>query len=257
MKDIFFVTAITENYVEKAIPFFDSLKKYFTKKYHVFCVDFEIKNELRKKYEDIIEFLKIDSFGFKAINCNFCLQDGSFLSHEIFKDFDSEDIIVFTDSDMILQREITNDEFALFENIKELDFTFNYNKTKEDMLVEEGLRLWPKQNKEYLIQSFPDYEKYNLFGTAFMGMQFKTYKHIYNLYVYYYPKIVLIFGHYARQQWLISYIYNELGLNPILVPYEFHSHGCYPLTKDHKIDKLNKVLKYKNNMVAFRHNVNI
>jgi hypothetical protein len=94
-------TSITEPYLEKSRPFFESVNKYFIGKRICFTIGFTTE----------IEGWETVTVPIEALACQwqpqnrkdfYCLQHGEFVNFYPFKE---DDTIMFCDSDMILQRE--------------------------------------------------------------------------------------------------------------------------------------------------------
>jgi hypothetical protein len=95
-------TSITQPYLEKSQPFFDSVNKNFKGKKICFCIGFYTQIEGWETIE-----VKIDQLSIKWQPKNrenyYSLQHGEFVK---FYDFKDNDIVYFVDSDMVLQREL-------------------------------------------------------------------------------------------------------------------------------------------------------
>ena len=61
-----------------------------------------------------------------------------------------------------------------------------------------------------------------------------------------------MFEHYAKQQWLISYIIGTENFNIIEMPYYIHNHKHYPSPVGTHQDN-NGIVYYDNKVVLFKH----
>ena len=62
-----------------------------------------------------------------------------------------------------------------------------------------------------------------------------------------------VFGGQQRQQWLVCWAVAELKLVPMIAPYSFHAHGCYPFPPG--VELRNGALMADDVEVLFRHHV--
>lgn len=56
-------------------------------------------------------------------------------------------------------------------------------------------------------------------------MNKKTWWSVYEKYLEYWDRVDSMFTHYAKQQWLLSFIVNTMGYHVIEMSYQMHSHG--------------------------------
>lgn len=94
-------TSITEPYLIKSKTFFESAVKYFEGKRICFCIGFKTEIEGWEIVTVPIESLQIN---WQPVNRKdyHSLQHGEFIKHY---NFDPEDVIIFCDSDMVLQKD--------------------------------------------------------------------------------------------------------------------------------------------------------
>ena len=183
-------------------------------------------------------------------NVNNCIQHGEFLNSDGFDKYSDSDIIVFTDGDMTLQRNLTDDELNVFRNLTDDDVYIGYNQSPDDTLENEYFRLHP------ISDSIP--EQFNgelknikVYNTGVVGMNKKTWIKLKNSYIEKFDSINVLFHHYAKQQWLICYILGTENYNIIEMGYDIHNHTHYPSPLGTVND--NGIIKYYDNIVLFKH----
>jgi len=66
-----------------------------------------------------------------------------------------------------------------------------------------------------------------IYNTGVLAMHRETWLWVYEEYVRLWPVISTLLRHYARQQWLLSYLVTVMGLEVHIWPEAFHSHGCF------------------------------
>ena len=82
-------------------------------------------------------------------------------------------------------------------------------------------------------------------------MNIKTWNKVKNSYIDKFDMINRLLRHYAKQQWLISYIIGTGDYNIIEMGYELHNHTHYPSPIGTTNE--NGLIKYDNKIVLFKH----
>lgn len=214
-------TGSDKKYYHKILPYLDSVQKNsnFDENYLIYMDDEPIKSAFKKiKVSHMLkEYCRAPS----PINC---LQHGDFLNTKEMLALDDSDVICFTDGDIILQRRMTTGELEMLRMLGDGDVFVGYNVSPDDNLYDEAQRL------TYTGAVVPgltdiDLRKIKVYNTGVLAMNKKTWWRQYNDYVSLWDKVDSMFTHYAKQQWLISYIVNTMGYNVYEMPYQFHSHG--------------------------------
>lgn len=224
MKNVFLCTGADKNYFSKRI-FNDCLESYSnnTKKVqkYVFLVD-NVDADVNtygitKKYipwEDI-----------KAKNSNRCIQHGEFVN--FFPECDDEDIIIFTDGDIILQREFSDKELEMIRSLPENTFlaNFNYklNSSLEDIKDPATFgRICDFLKSRYDIEP-GELKNYKEMNTGVLIGRKKDFKTLSELYAETHQELQSIINHFCYQQYLINVIIGKY-FNYIPLDYSFHSH---------------------------------
>lgn len=198
-----------------------------------------------------IEIAPIYSADVQAPNKNRCLQHGDFLNADIFNEVSSSDIIIFTDGDMDLQRNLTQEEESFLRNLKDGEIYVGYNESPEDTLEKESSRLGRLPYTSDQIKE--DLSTITVYNTGVFAMNKKTWQDVLNIYVKIFPEVNKMFDHYAKQQWLLSYIIGTKGFKVYEMPYQFHTHSHYPPPPGTTMNSTRE-LYYNNEKVLFKHN---
>lgn len=204
-------------------------------------------NEVQLDYENIKVF-KVNPESIVKKNSNNCIQHGEFLNSKNFDNYSDSDIIVFTDGDMTLQRNLNENEIKILRNLNDDDVYIGYNQSPNDTLVNEYFRLQPTQ---HIPEMFNNIGKIKVYNTGVVGMNKKTWNKLKNRYIELYDSINQLFRHYAKQQWLICYIIGTEKYNIIEMGYEVHNHTHYPSPIGTTNE--NGLVKYNGETVLFKH----
>jgi len=187
----------------------------------------------------------------KALSPINCTQHGEFIFAPYFDKFDDSDVIFYTDGDMFMQRNITDNEREMYSNFKDGDVYIGYNASPTDTLSDEAFRL------DYKGTMFPEFnvnwKAIKVYNTGLIAMNKKTWQNLANDYIPLYPLVDKMFNHYAKQQWLISFLINTRpGYNVIEMPYDIHNHKHYPSPIGTRRDNNGNVY-FEDRLVLFRH----
>lgn len=206
-------------------------------------------------YENI-NVCKISPDHIIALNPNNCIQHGEFIKADGFDSISGDDVIVFTDGDMTLQRPLSSEELEFLKNLKDGDVYVGYNASPNDTLHDEFYRLLPyKKHDEVFdidLQKI-DLKEIKVYNTGVLAMNKNTWAKLSGQYIeLYHDNVDKIFKHYAKQQWLISFLLGIFNYNVIEMPYDIHNHTHYPSPIGTTIDE-NKVVRFNDKVVLFKH----
>jgi hypothetical protein len=233
---IYVGTGITENYFSKAQHFyyFDTLNFLTDENITAFTVLLDYSDEGAEKMVHAfkhIKFIRMSSSEVKAMNPNKCLQHGAFIDkmiEQLHPNFDH--CIFFTDSDITIQRRFDAEEIA---KIHEGKIFVAPNWHDDETLGEELPSLQPKVPLAEFERIFPGYQTMRCFNTGVFGAFPHQWKDIYNRYIDLFPVIDPMMGHYAKQQWLLSYILQKHNypIHDPVSPFvkDIHTHGHEPM----------------------------
>lgn len=248
MNKVILSTGSDYKYMGKISPYLKSIEKNsnFDENILVFFGDENIEFENKK-----ISFTKISKSLVLAPSSINCLQHGEFILSPYFEKFEDSDVIFFTDGDMFLQRNLSVEEKSMYSNFKDGDVYVGYNASPTDTLLDEAPRLG------YRGIMFPefnlDWKSIKVYNTGLVGMNKKTWKRLAEDYIKLYHLVDKMFTHYAKQQWLISFIINTSeSYNVIEMPYHIHNHKHYPSPIGTTRDQNGDVF-FENKLVMFRH----
>ena len=177
-----------------------------------------------------------------------CIQHGSFLS---VMDCPDDEVIIYTDGDMVMQRPLEDDERTLLE-LGDNQVCTGYNFGAPSTLRNDGNILgpligWDELEARYgeIIHTAQDW------NAGWLAMNRRTWKRLHTAYIRDYPAICGVFSHMARQQWLISWEIAALGFEVKIAPWSLHAHGHGGLKPGMQYGS--QGLYHEGRLAAFRH----
>jgi hypothetical protein len=175
-----------------------------------------------------LNIAKLPIRNIRSLNANKCVQHGDFLNSKEFDSMTSnEDIIFYTDGDIILQRNLSIEEVDFCKSLRDGDVYVGYNASPVDTLADEALRLKQTGILSSKLQ-LDQWSKIKIYNTGVLAMNKKTWRILLEKYCYLFPHVDIMFNHYAKQQWLISYIIGTVDdFNIIEMGYHVHNHKHY------------------------------
>jgi hypothetical protein len=249
MSKVILATGSDFNYLKKIEPYLGSLEMNSNFDENVLVL---LSNEDFTINSSKITIAKQDPSTIKALSPINCTQHGEFIFAPYFDKFNDDDVIFYTDGDMYLQRNITDEEREMYSNFKDGDVYIGYNASPTDTLYDEAPRLG--YNGTMHPEFFDvDWRKVKVYNTGLIAMNKKTWQKLANDYIPLYPLVDKMFRHYAKQQWLISFIVNTKSeYNVIEMPYDIHNHTHYPSPIGTKQDGNGNVY-FEDKLVLFKH----
>lgn len=203
-----------------------------------------------KQSDQHVEYTTVTSNQIECLNINKCIQHGEFLKAGGFANTRDSDVILYTDGDMTIQRGLSSAEREFLFKLKDGDVFVGYNASPTDTLQNEFHRLgFTGHLAPNIVGSFDDIKIYN---TGVLCMNKATWTKLTDTYIELYPEIDRMFSHYAKQQWLISYIIGTRDFNIYEMPYDFHNHTHYPSPTGTAIDEYG-VVRHNGSIVLFKH----
>jgi hypothetical protein len=248
------VTGATDNYYPYIIEYLLSIDKNSNFDDNVLItLDFHQDSFSRVKH------CYLDNALVENKNPNNCLQHGEFIKCDYFQNLEEEDIICFTDGDVFLQRGLSEEEISKINSLQDDEVLVQWNLPHGGTLLDEYHQL--SSENERLGLSTIDYKviendlniilrDFSCFNTGVMIANLKTWKKIKGYYSVYYPQLKDIFAHYAKQQWILSFILGKY-LKPILMDYSSHVH--YHLGRTSGTTFVDSEIYYENKKVLFNH----
>lgn len=207
------VIACNQEYYTKAKIYFDSLKKNWTDRVCILCIDFDPP----KKYDGFeyatceAESLSSYRLGWPANRDFFvCCEGGEFFNHF---EFDQHELIIHTDADMIMQRPMSPFEREKLQELNEGDIAMSGSAKPVPTLREEYFRLRPKRNYLKTNKDFPGrWGNIPLYCTGVIIARAETYRKIGEQYLAGIDGMISNFDHHAAGQWLWSYYAKDFNV---------------------------------------------
>lgn len=225
--NIFVGTGITENYVDRAHTFMYGINSLKKADAFVITLGFNASEELKSKYSNI-KFIYQDINSVKnELTSIKCLQHGAFV--DVISNIDGiseKDIILFSDSDVVIQRDFTDEEIATIKsNHANVDIvTVGKNNYNENSLRTEYHSLKPKIPLSDMCRALEFDASDNCYNTGNVIATLEVWRKIRELYVSKFQWIDNAMAVYAKQQFLMSIIFNKY-FNVIMMSNELHTHG--------------------------------
>lgn len=154
---------------------------------------------------------------------NSCIQQGCHLDVLGCAD---DDVIVFTDGDVRMQRGPTANELAWMRAIPPNTIALGWNAGPHDTLMDEASRIALDEPGRDLFRGWLHRKVYNV---GVIICRAATYRRIYERYMQLWPSYAQHTPHYAANQFLMCVVMAGLGLHVWELPQSVHAHGCFGL----------------------------
>jgi hypothetical protein len=154
------------------------------------------------------------------------VQHGSFLK---VLDGPADEILIYTDGDMVMQRQISADELDWLNGFDDDTVSAGWNQPGETLT--DCVRLiQPKVPMGEIGRRFPgELNRWPSLNVGVLAMRRSAWEQVYTAYLERWELAGQTFEHQARQQWLICYVIFYLGMDFQMMPYSFHMHGHFGL----------------------------
>lgn len=202
-----------------------------------------------------IECFRLRHEAILAPSQNQCMQHGDWLNADGLQ-LESSDVVVYTDGDMYVQRGLNDKERTALQNLSAGDVMVGPNQFEGQTLLQEAHNLgftgkpWAGMNNEKAWRS-------PIFNTGCIAATVGTWRTLLALYSAEWQDFAGVFQHYAKQQWLISYILHTNSFNIKKMHYTFHLHNHGTAMPSGSIWNLAKnSLTYNGEQVLLRHFTN-
>jgi hypothetical protein len=248
-------TATNQPYFPRANPYFKSIsEKSKADRNIVYLIDGFIPEE---RFPNI-EYINIRSDLFLAPSQNFCIQHGEFFRQQECCNFNNEDLLIFTDADMRLNRWFDEEEIKLIDSIGQNEIALSGNASmvlspENSTMLAEYYRIKPTISIRALQKIYGDISNITCYHTGVFVCRVETYRLISNIYIEMFPSFKDIFRHGAKEQWLLNYIINKNGIKVIDLPLAIHAHGCYGLPR--RVVMKDMVAFTDGREIMFQHNI--
>lgn len=185
-------------------------------------------------------------------------QYGDFLNAYINNDIHvDDDIIIFIDGDVILQRSFTQDELNIILKYNEGDFGVNYNENSSDSILKEAYRLQVRQNiLSFMREWWPDSIIPPCYNTGVSVASGKTWSFMASKFKSFWKKEQEFIVH-PSAQWLMSWLLSKDSyFNLQLLSLSFHTHSHFGLYPGITIDTEDgETTRHDNEICLFRHKI--
>ena len=248
MNKLILATGSNLGYISKIRPYLDSIESNsnFDLNYLIFLGNEDLVLNYSK-----IQITNVFEKDLDVVPINYCIQHGEFFKSKKFNELTNDnDIVFFTDGDIEIQRYLTDEEIERYRNFKDDDVYVGYNASPTDTLHAESLRLGILNKKSPLLKY--DLKRNKVYNTGVLAMNKKTWIKLMNQFIEYYPEVNTTFSHYAKQQWLLSFLINTKGYNVQEMSYDIHNHKHFPSPYGTSQDK-DGVVYFNDKIVLFKH----
>jgi hypothetical protein len=166
MNKLILATGCDVNYVKKIDVFLNTIQENsnFDENYLVIYGNDNVTIPYDK-----IKVVNVDPNDVKSITEIKCLQHGEFLkSVELSNNLNDDDVILYTDGDMWLQRPLTDDELIKYRQLKDDDVFIGYNMHPNQKLDNEYNALFSTRYKSKIFNS--DWSEIKCYNTGAIAM---------------------------------------------------------------------------------------
>jgi len=245
MRKIVVATGFDKGYEHKAAPYItslDNIKNTSVDKV-VFTVGYD------KEDTDYIEYVRVNP---AKDSINNCLQHGEYLFWLLDNGYQLEDIVVFTDADIVYQRDL------MFIDVP-MDIS-HYVYAGIDNWYDSSLYAMAKRltikDEELYHYAFPNSHNMVGYNTGVLVGTIRNLLALYIAYMRYWYQANSLLEHYAKQQFALSYAMNTDVPTKIL-GYSFHTHNHYGIPDGVDIANDGKTLLVYGMPVLIRHKYKI
>jgi hypothetical protein len=216
------ITAANRPYMERIAPYLGTIQEYgagFDRKVliSVGCV-VEMPEALSS-----IAPIPLPAHLARGHTGNWCIQQGCFLD---VLDCADDDVLVFTDGDIRMQRGPSEAELSWLSSIPPDTIALAWNGGPGDMLANEAARI---ELDDEGAAMFAGVMHRNVYNVGVIVCRAGTYRQIYERYMQIWPTFAPHTAHYARNQFLMCAAIHELGLLVWEMHPTMHTHGCFGL----------------------------
>jgi hypothetical protein len=233
VNNIYIATGVTPNYVGRARAFLNSVSENSQFK-NVIIIAWNEK--IRKiRWIDWLAIanllLEYKQFGIKIINYSkvqeknsiFCLQNGEFIKSFNKKELKEDPIIIFCDSDIVMQRPFSIEEINKIKSLNTGEIMLGINENDQELLIDEAIKLGAEEDFINKIKS--DLHGYKAYNTGLLVARSSTYINLIKEFNIEAPRFKNKFKHYAMLQWIICYVIQTRKFFRIVnMDSCFHSH---------------------------------
>lgn len=239
------VTAANRPYIDRITPYLHTIQAHGAAFDRRILVTVGCQVEMPPELEDI-EAIPLPAALTRGHTGNFCIQQGCHL--DVIGAAD-DDVIVFTDGDVRMQREPAANELAWMRAIPPDTIAVGWNAGPGDTLRDEASRIALASPARESFMSILHRKVYNV---GVIVTRAATYRRIYDRYMELWPHFAPHTPHYAANQFLMCAVIAEQGLHVWELPQSVHTHGCFGLPKGITEDDQGQLWAGEG-LVLFRH----
>jgi hypothetical protein len=230
-------TAFTPNYAKKARAFVASVEEN-SRHENILILTWQTSDITNKRTEwkelcrtaarhktFKFRFLNYDNVNSK--NSIRCLQNGEFVNALRPRDIIDDPIIIFCDSDVIMQREVSQAELSILSSMRLGDVMLGINETPGESMEQEASKLGA--DHEFVQSIKESILPFKVYNTGLIAARSSTFRMIKDQYYKHAPRFLGKFKHYAQLQWVICFaIQASKSFRIIEMDSSFHSHCHRP-----------------------------
>ena len=219
---IYLVASSTDNYWERARPYLVSLARHLNQE--ITPIVFSVGCDTPAWVAALeLSTRRIDrNAGETQLSS---IQHGSFLP--CMPTTDSQDLIICTDCDMMLQRPLNTAEMASLDALTDINYAAGVNAGPGDTLADEACRMGTPYSDAEIERVMPGYAAMACINGGWIAARREAWQKLYREYMARHDLTDAIFKHKSRVQWLISYAAAVAGLTLITVSTNWHCHFHY------------------------------
>lgn len=222
------VTAANRPYMDRIAPYLHTIAAYggaFDRRVLVTVgCQVEMPAELSGTgFASAIEATPLPAAQAQGHTGNSCIQQGCFL--EVLGAADN-DVIVFTDGDVRMQRGLSDAEQAWMRAIPPGTIALGWNGGPHDTLMDEATRISLDETGQAPFRGWLHRKVYNV---GVIICRVATYRTLYSSYLAHWSTFAPHTPHYAANQFLMCAVVAQLGMCVWELPLSVHTHGCFGL----------------------------
>lgn len=218
------VTAANRPYIERITPYLYTLQAHGTRfGAQMTLITVGCKVDAVPDALSDFSFVPLPASEARGHTGNYCIQQGCFL--DVLGAAD-DDVIIFTDGDIRLQRPPSADEVAWMSSIPADTIALAWNGGPDDTLDNEAHRISMTDQGR---RDFAAVLHRKVYNVGVIVTRAATYRRIYARYMELWPTFYPETAHYAANQFLMCAVIAELGLHVWEMHPTVHTHGCFGL----------------------------
>ena len=158
------------------------------------------------------------------------MQNGEFIKSFNKKELKEDPIIIFCDSDIVMQRQISAEEINKIKNLNTGDIMIGMNENDQELLIDEAIKLGAEE--DFISEIKSDIHEFKAYNTGLLVARSSTYMNLIKEFNIEAPRFRNRFTHYAMLQWIICYVIQSRKFFKIVhMDSSFHSH-CHRINRD-------------------------